>query len=444
MKLLTIKDNSFKENEICELCIPNLIKQVANKTLKQLADEGIFVFPEAVKNSNDLVDSQMILRSADDKYFTENVMGFLGYKDERLIINSRFSDVGNDYFLQYMLSKVLDFPNVFNLYIKADSNEKIIDLLTFMFPHFLQTALRKGLFKTYMHVNYNNSNPKGTINIAHHIKKNLPFLGKIAYCQREFSYDNYLIELIRHTIEFIKTKQYGKFVLNKVKDDVKRVIEATPKYQLFDRQRVIAENKKHPLRHAYYYEYGALQNLCLFILQNQKLGFGAEVQRVNGILFDGAWLWEEYLNTLVAEWFYHPRNKSGEGAHSLFQGGNGRIYPDFIGKNIEKRIISDAKYKPFDNIKGNDYFQILAYMMRFDSKQGFYFYPENDGEEHKVFILNYGSHFDEDKSNKIRNSDIKIIKLGLKIPKQADDYDDFSEQMQQAEEEFKADLINAF
>ena len=36
--------------------------------------------------------------------------------------------------------------------------------------------------------------------IAQHIKMNTPFIGKIAYSQREFSFDNHLMQLVRHTM----------------------------------------------------------------------------------------------------------------------------------------------------------------------------------------------------------------------------------------------------
>ena len=36
-------------------------------------------------------------------------------------------------------------------------------------------------------------------------KKNIPFMGKIAYTTREHSYNNNLTQLVRHTIEYIKT-----------------------------------------------------------------------------------------------------------------------------------------------------------------------------------------------------------------------------------------------
>ena len=80
----------------------------------------------------------------------------------------------------------------------------MFNLLIFLFPFYLKEAMRKGSFKTYIRNQYNDDNVKGTIDIARHIKKNTPFTGNIAYSHREFSYDNYLMQLIRHTIEFIK------------------------------------------------------------------------------------------------------------------------------------------------------------------------------------------------------------------------------------------------
>ena len=67
--------------------------------------------------------------------------------------------------------------------------------------------MRKGIYKIYVRNEYNDSNVKGTIDINRHIKMNTPFLGNISYSQREFSYENYVIQLIRHTIEFIKRKK---------------------------------------------------------------------------------------------------------------------------------------------------------------------------------------------------------------------------------------------
>lgn len=433
MKQLKIKDNSHKyKSEFLQ--VSKIANKVADKTLDQLEKEGIFVFPGRLKQSKDLTKEQIILQSYNDTYRSGNVMGFLGFDDERLVIESRFGCGSNDYFLGYLLEKVIEIPNVLDFDADADVDSQMLDLFVLLFPFYLKKALRKGLYKTYVTKKYNDSNPKGTIDIARHIKKNTPFVGKIAYNQREYSYDNYITELVRHTLESIKKKPYGRRVLSQINDEIKLIVEATENYQPWDKQKIIDQNKKNVIRHAYYHEYRALQYLCILILQNQKHQIGTGINRAYGVLFDGAWLWEEYINLLIKDLFYHPMNKEGKGAQRLFSGNIGLIYPDFISKKSTDRIIADAKYKPIGNINNSDYFQVLTYMMRFDAKTGIYFYPETKNDEDVRLWVNKGSTYEK---NVTKRDDISIIKHGLLIPNNAQSYSDFSEMMKKSEEKFK-------
>lgn len=432
MKLLKIKDNSqYKKDSFSE--IAGLTGKIADKTLEQLEREGVFIFPEYIDDAEDITRDQMILQSVNDSYRSSNVMGFIGCGSERLIIESRFSCEADDYFFQYLLEKTLDIPNIVDLESDANQDYRLFNLLLFLFPYYLKTAMRKGLFKKYIRHDYNDGNLKGTIDIARHIEKNIPFTGNVAYSQREFSYDNSLMELVRHTIEFIKRKPYGNKILVKVKDEVKLVIDATPGYEPYDRQRIIEQNKKNAVRHAFFREYLALQRLCLLILRHQKHQIGSGSKQIYGILFDGAWLWEEYVNSLIEDIFYHPMNKGGKGAQRLFEGNIGLIYPDFISRNNETRIIADAKYKPIDNIGNRDYLQVLAYMFRFDAKAGYYLYPEVEGSDDLKLRMNQGSTYE---SNVMPRNDISITKHGLKIPKNVTDYDEFTVRMKTYEREF--------
>lgn len=431
MTLIRINDNSLNKKELFS-DIQNLTCKIANKTLKQLEREEIFVFPKLIDNTTDLTNEQMILQEVNNNYRTGNVMGFIGYGSERLILSSRFCINDNDYFLQYLLDRVVDIPNIVDLNSDAHQEHRIFDLVVFLFPNFLKQAMRKGLFKKYVLNRYNNENVKGSIDIPRHISINTPFVGKIAYSQREFSFDNALTELVRHTIEFIKRKPFGRTLLNKVKDEVKQVVDATPAYEPYDRQRVLDLNLKKKVRHAYYKEYLALQKLCILILQNQKHQIGTGFREIYGILFDGAWLWEEYINSLVGDYFYHPTNKNGGGAQWLFQGPKekiGLIYPDFIGKDKHNRIIADAKYKPVENIGNKDYLQVLAYMLRFDAKTGYYFYPEAEGGNELVLNLNRGCSYEK---VQVRE-DIKVFKHSFKIPKSASNYSEFTQEMKRQE-----------
>jgi 5-methylcytosine-specific restriction endonuclease McrBC regulatory subunit McrC len=433
MKLLKIKDNSQQKKDTFSN-IGNLTVKIADKTLEQLEREGIFVFPEVVKDSEDITRDQMIIQSINDSYRSGNVMGFLGYGDERLIIESRFCGEEEDYFFQYLLDRVLNFPNIVDLETDANQDNRLFNFLLFLFPYYLKKAMRKGLFKKYIRHRYNDGNVKGTIDIARHIEQNIPFTGNVAYSQREFSYDNNLMELVRHTIEFIKRKPYGNNLLIKIKDEVKLVIEATPGYELYDRQRIIEQNKKNTVRHAYFREYLDLQKLCLLILRHQKHQIGSGSKQIYGILFDGAWLWEEYVSSLIEDAFYHPMNKGGKGAQRLFDGNIGLVYPDFISRDNETRIIADAKYKPIDNIGNRDYLQVLAYMFRFDAKVGYYLYPEAEFSDDLKLWMNRGSTYE---ANVMPREDISIIKHGLKIPMDVSDYAGFVTRMKTHEQEFK-------
>ena len=432
MKLLKIKDNSQRKKDAFSY-IATLTGKIADKTLGQLEREGVFVFPEIVKDAEDITWDQMIIQSVNNTYRSGNVMGVLGCGDERLIIASRFGGEDEDFFFQYLLDCVLDFPNIVDMKSDANQDNRLFNFLLFLFPYYLKTAMRKGLFKRYIRHRYNDGNVKGAIDIARHIEKNTPFTGSVAYSQREFSYDNSLMELVRHTIEFIQRKPYGNHLLIKVKDEVKRVIDATPSYELYDRQRIIEQNKKDTVRHAYFREYLALQRLCLLILRHQKHQIGSGSKQIYGILFDGAWLWEEYVNSLIEDAFYHPMNKGGKGAQRLFDGNIGLIYPDFISRDNEKRIIADAKYKPIDNIGNRDYLQVLAYMFRFDAKAGYYLYPEAEGVDDLKLWMNRGSTYE---ANVTPRDDISITKHGLKIPMDMSDYAGCVARMRTYEQEF--------
>lgn len=323
-----------------------------------------------------------------DKLVTGNIMGFVGYNGTQVSIRSRFAkDDGNDYFLHYMLQKVLCL-NVFNLDFQSD-RENIFDFLIYLFPGFLKEALRQGTYREYQVRKYNDANIRGRIDIAQHIKQNIPFTGKVAYSTREYVADNHVTQLIRHTIEYIKQHPMGGNILNsdeKTREAVGIINACTPTYNRMERHKVISQNLR-PLSHPYYYAYRDLQRLCMRILRHEEMKYGADDNQIHGILFDGAWLWEEYLNTFMKELgFTHPRNKTGEGKEHMFIKPRAvPVFPDFY---LDGKIVLDAKYKRHETLFGNsqreDRFQVLAYMHIFDVNKGGLIVPVPTGIERKA------------------------------------------------------------
>ncbi|WP_186421397.1 5-methylcytosine restriction system specificity protein McrC [Oenococcus oeni] len=442
---MKIKDNT-RTSAATFQPISRIVDRISDKTLGQLEKEGIFVFPDLIEDAEDITKDEIVLQKVDDCYRSSNVMGFIGLGSERLVIESRFSVGRQDYFFQYLLEKILDLPNILSLNTVANQENHVFDWFVFLFPYYLKFAMRKGAYKTYIRHEYNNSNVRGVIDIARHVRQNSPFVGRVAYNQREFSYDNDLMELVRHTIEYIKSQPYGNHLLRQVKDEVDLAISITGNYGYQNRRKIIIRNEDNPVRHAYFREYRTLQRLCLMILRHEKHQIGSGPEHFHGVLFDGAWLWEEYINTLIGSDFDHPMNKGHKGAQELFSTDirqQGLIYPDFLSKGTQNVVIADAKYKPVENIQNKDYLQVLAYMLRFDAKRGFYLYPERntDGIGSLNLKLNSGSTYAH---NVQPRNDIEVTKLGLKIPCARNDgygYEDFKRDMLQAEQEFVGQLI---
>ena len=431
---MRITDNQHriaKEDFAAEF--PNLSQALLDRTLDNLSrEDNIFIFPNDLKNSPDLERDQKIFETVNQKIKTGNVIGFLGYGQERLTISSRFYDESNDHFLHYLLQKVINI-NLTSLDVGLSPEDKLYQFLIYLFPKYLQVALRKGLYKEYQRFSHNDSHVKGVLDVGNHLKKNVPFTGNVAYTTREFTYDNPLMQLIRHTIEYIKNqKSIGQEVLDNLltsRENVAEIVRVTPSYKLADRAKIIRGNQSKPIRHAYFHEYRKLQELCLMILNQEKHGLGYQDQKIHGILFDVAWLWEEYVHTLLPKDFIHPRNKDKTDGISVFSSQERKVYPDFYQEEL--KIVLDAKYKKLEltekGINREDLFQLISYSYILKAEKAGLVFPSKD----KVVDNEIG---------KLAGYGALLKKLSIQIPQKVSSYNEFCEMMESSEEIFKKNI----
>lgn len=421
---LMLTDNTdvteFKDNTI--------IKEFLNLNLSQLNQDRFIIFPPILEKSEDLEDSNFIFELKNNKVYTQNIVGIIGKENDRIRIKTRFynsSKSQSDYFLLYMLQKVLNYNIIKNR--TKSNNLEYYDLLVYLFPFYLKRAMKKGLYKEYRTKEYNNLNVRGTIDIIKNINKNLPFHGKIAYKTREFSFDNKVTQIIRHTLEKIKQDYNFEFFNDTVlKENTRILVQNTKKYEKSDLFKVLKENIINPVRHSYFEEYYDLQKLCIQILKNEKIDFGNNDNKIYGIIIDVAWLWEEYLNTmLINEKMIHPKNKKLEKGISLFSNRQRVVYPDFYSS--DKKIILDAKYKKLGKskkeINREDLYQLISYLHILESEKSGIIYPDIDKSEYnEIGQLNgYGG---------------KIFKISLRIPQEVSTYEEFVSEIRKSEEEF--------
>ena len=432
--MMRITDNQHKivKEEFVEE-YSKLSNLLLDRTLESLSqDERVFIFPNDLKNSPDLEKDQKIFETVNQEIKTGNVIGFLGCGQERLTISSRFSDESNDHFLHYLLQKVLNI-NLTSLDVGLSPEDKLYQLLVYLFPKYLQAAIRKGLYKEYHRFSHNDSNVKGVIDVRNHLHKNLPFTGNVAYTTREFTYDNPLMQLVRHTIEYIKNqKSIGRGVLDNLstsRENVSEIVRVTPSYKLADRTKIIRGNQSKPIRHAYFHEYRKLQELCLMILTQEKHGLGYQDQKIHGILFDVAWLWEEYVHTLLPKDFIHPRNKDKTDGISVFSSQERKVYPDFYQEEL--KIVLDAKYKKLEltekGINREDLFQLISYSYILKAEKAGLVFPSKD----KVVDNEIG---------KLAGYGALLKKWSIQIPRESSSYREFCEMMENSEEIFKRNI----
>ena len=411
---------------------------VANKKISQLCKENknLLVFPDSIEASEDVIGdaSIMTILNTDNpetvRVTTGNVMGFIGVGNLQVKIKSRFDNGRDDYFLHYMLQKVFSF----NLFDLNHNNEKedVFDFVMFMVPYFLKKAMRQGIYREYKNFKRNDANIKGPVDLGRHIARNIPFVGNVAYSTREYSHDNSMTELIRHTIEFMKTKKYGQAVLNIDREtigNVKAIVEYTPSYNKNERKTIISKNLRHK-EHPYYTEYMCLQSICLQILRMEEIKYGETDDEICGILFDGAWLWEEYVNTILKkEGFSHPQNRKSKGGIYLFVDNSGIRYPDFYNSEI----VLDAKYKrlasyeKMSQVGRDDLHQIITYVANLRVPKGGFVAPLS---ERQIRIP----------KAQLKSPASTLYIFGIEICRTAMSYADFCEKMKEKEEEFLESL----
>ena len=424
--MISVCDNYKAGLEINDDTLLRDLTKIAEPAISNISlddNPNLLIFPPDFNEYGDKIGKEHIFEIKDNKLYTGNIMGFIGYHNTKIMIHSRFAQPdGKDYFLHYMLQKVFAI-NLFDLKYNAEE-ESIFDFLIYLFPAFLKRAIKQGVYKEYQTRHYNDSNVKGRIEVSRHIRQNIPFAGKIAYSTREYAYDNHVNQLIRHTIEYIASHIYSGNILQNdesVRDAVSLIKETTPTYNQNDRHRIISQNLR-PLSHPYFSEYRNLQRLCVQILRHDELKYGRNEDEIYGILFDGAWLWEEYLNTFLKDLnFIHPQNKMNKGGKYMFSPRKVLMQPDFY---IESQIVLDAKYKGHEALtesnQREDRFQLLAYMYIFDVAKSGLIVPKGIGEE------NYSK---ADLNGKGGN----MYLLGLPVNKPFDSYIDYCNQMAELE-----------
>jgi 5-methylcytosine-specific restriction endonuclease McrBC regulatory subunit McrC len=377
MEPLALKDNQYGDQarDISEQDegIKTLLSNYAGKNLKEWADLGVMVLGDTAAEDESHKLEFFSLNPEGSKINTHNCMGVVRLRDEKgnsvqVEIGSRFDNGGKQFFLSYLLSKVFGGSIVGDVDLGRDSLWDM--LLAFVFRHRLEEASAKGLFRKYQTFNHNDTRVRGRIDVNEHLRRNIPFSGKVAYSTREITFDNPTNHLIRHAMAKLSNKWNGLFSGSGLLDMRHQLEQLTPTWQkggVFAciRNKENLTQIKHPFFHSVY---EPLRQLSLAVLRDEGASLYQQNQEAEGVIFDGSWLWEEYLWTLLKpEGFEHPENKKRQDVWKPLINTEVQFYPDFFHR--KGRVIFDAKYKR-SSVSSDDARQVFAYMFLLDAVHG--------------------------------------------------------------------------
>ena len=372
-KPIILEDNNYKDREDDHLLSEAEAKKLSRyegRCLNELCakNPSLLLFPDCLGDNGDDIKEPLYTIQGNERNGRRlkvgNIVGFWGVKGVNVRVHSRFDVESRQYFFHYLLQRIAGV-NALDLKTLPDA-EDMWDFLIYMFPMALKRAVNQGIFRAYHVFRYDDDRVKGVIDAPRFIRQDVPFRGRIAYTTREHTANNHVIQLVRHTIEFIRRK--APVLLNtdsEMRQAVETIVQITPDYSDKARARIIAANLR-PVRHPYYSAYTVLQKLCLQILRHKKLSFGESDGSICGIVFDAAWLWEEYLNKVFetdvnSSAIVHPRNKMKTDPVFFFRNNKKAVfYPDF--HDPRRKMVLDAKYKRENGLDRNDLFQLISYL----------------------------------------------------------------------------------
>lgn len=230
------------------------------------------------------------------------------------------------------------------------SDDSIFEILLFrIYCEQLKKAAQKGFYRTYVCSEHNDSRPRGTINIARHIKLNAgQNNGRIAYDTREHTAGNPLNRLVIAAYEHLKSKYTfveREFLANPELSAAMNTLKQITGLPARNLGKLVSENLR-PITHPYYSEYEELRKTCLKILRDEGVSiFDAESSEdTESLLMDVTKLWEKFLEKRIHRLLPNDHTFKAQDKRNMFFGKISE--PDFVVyKDNIPVVILDAKFK---------------------------------------------------------------------------------------------------
>ena len=448
MKMTLIKPlydnhrNPVDENKIQDLPngVKDFLKELPPLTVDELKKMGVIVVGGRKKSDKKerFVKAKTKDKDRDFYLTTGNLIGVVNFRDSeklkdellRIEVRCRFSEKDTQqYFFNHMLSRVFDC----NFAETVDSSELTLQiLLAIRLKFLLADAEAIGAFRQYRTFENNDLRFRGKLDINRHIRLNGMTKDKIAYTVRERTTDNPLNHMILYAEKYIKDKGWSVFDGSDAADKdarelLKKIHVSTPTFGNRSLSSVLSDKENlQKIRQPYYAEYyEEIRRVAMALLNDEGANvFDKENEdEINGIVIDGAWLWEEYLAKMAEPLGYWHAIRGKQSKHKIYRFLDNAdrpfspLYPDFRfsngGDEQKASVVLDAKYK-FEKINRDDMAQIFSYMLLTGAKKvGFIYPPQENASADNPKSTQGSNDSEEDEDIGIQNED--TIGTGIRI-----------------------------
>lgn len=297
--------------------------------------------------------------------------------DLTLEVRSRFDTLDRPWFAAAMLSTIVEDSE--GIASQSEIYNGEMDIFGFikavLFAKYLERAYKAGIYRPYVRNEYNNSRPRGSLDIARHLRLNLARKDRVAYVTRERDENNPLNRLIMHTWRYLKSK-FPAVSGALDKNTLHRALGELQAYTASSNDSVskcVMQNL-HPITGPYYTDYEKLRKLCLSILRDENVnaniyGDTAADEFAHGITFYVPDLWEMYLERFLPAKGLKCQDKlryyqafdnvcnEKDGIMKVLKENYPTIIPtirpDFVYYNKEEKpiFILDAKFRVYEKEK---------------------------------------------------------------------------------------------
>lgn len=363
-------------------------------TLESLRQRGVVDLSGSHLDTGDRKNLRFLEyhRTSDDGFRLDmgNLMGVLRFRDPesqaaiQIEVLSRFDKDKRNFFLNYLLSRVFDFAQGAEA-ASARQSSILEILLDVIFVRRLGEAAKAGLLRHYREYHNNDWAFKGHLDLARHIRENIPLPHGIAYVKREIDLDVPVNRMILLAALRVNWRNPSLFESNGDASDALRQLRMGVTEEHDIRAVLAHRDCREPVAHPFFREvWEPLRRIARMILEDERWTLFSEKdndEEVSGIVFDGSWLWEEYLATVLEPAGFRHCVRGEGGGLPVFKNEPARFYPDFYHKSADasQRVVLDAKYKRFNPNGGrNDVHQILCYLLLTGAKRGGLVFPPCD------------------------------------------------------------------